>query len=406
MTISIIFDHRSRTERGKLGPVELRITDHRKSVYVNTGVRVRQSEFLNGEIVNHPDSDQLNQLLSAYTKRAIQLATNMINMGIPLDPKAIRNKLTTGGEGKNTSTDFFEWVEKQIPLLPVTESTRRGYLIHMSVWQQYGSMMSWEEFTADGVLDFDRWLHERTKKISERRIKNGEKPCHISDSSAYSYHRRFKALARRAVSLGMIDRNPYDRLKGMLATGKKANSGIAYLTLSEAKAVESIHPQQGTTMQMARDLFVFQMHTGLSYADTQSFNLNDYKLVDGHYINVGNRNKTGVMYITQLTRECEDIIHRNDGRLPILPIQTYDRNLKAIGVVAGLTKPLHSHLARHTFATLMLAAGASIENVQRMLGHASITMTQRYAKVLPENVLKDFNKAAERLWPTKDRQDT
>lgn len=405
MTIAIIFDHRARTQNGQPGPVELRITDHRKSVYVYTGIKVRKSEFLNGEIIDHPNSDQLNQLLAAYTKRALQLAADRLNQGLPLDPKAIRDQLTTGSKPQQHTTDFYRWAEKQIPLLPIKDSTRRNYEVHMAVWQEYGHMMSWDEFTPDAILAFDQWIRNRKKKIGEKRITSGEEPKAISDAAAYNYHRRFKALANRAVTLGVIDRNPYDRLRGMLSTGDKAAAGISYLTLDEAKAVESIHPQQGSTMQKARDLFVFQMHTGLSYADTQTFSLDDYKLIKGHHVNIGRRHKTGVQYIIQLTEECEDIIRRNDGHLPTLDINVYDKSLKTLGIAAGITKPLHSHLARHTFATLMLAAGASIENVQHMLGHASITMTQRYAKVLPENVIKDFEKAAGKLWPTK-KQDT
>lgn len=409
MTIAIIFDHRARTPNGQKGPVELRITNQRKSTYVNTGIRVRKSEFLNGEIINHPNSDQLNQLLAAYAKRALQLAAEAIDSGRPLNPKDIRDQLTTGSKPK-AGNDFFSWAEKQIPLLPIKDSTRRNYEMHMAVWQEYGKMMSWQEFTPENIIAFDQWLRNRKKKIGHKRALAGEKPDSITDAAAYNYHRRFKALANRALALGVIGSNPYDRLRGMLKTGDKSAAGVSFLTLQEAKAVESIHPQQGSTMQKARDLFVFQMHTGLSYADTQTFNINDYKLVNGHYINIGQRQKTGVMYITQLTQECEDILRRNNNRLPALDIHEYDKRLKTLGIAAGITKPLHSHLARHTFATLMLAAGASIENVQRMLGHASITMTQRYAKVLPENVLKDFTEAAEKLWPHDDektkRQDT
>jgi site-specific recombinase XerD len=58
---------------------------------------------------------------------------------------------------------------------------------------------------------------------------------------------------------------------------------------------------------------------------------------------------------------------------------------------------MHSHLARHTFATFMLANGAKIENVSRMLGHTNITQTQRYAKVLAQSVHDDFDRIGRKL---------
>ena len=71
--------------------------------------------------------------------------------------------------------------------------------------------------------------------------------------------------------------------------------------------------------------------------------------------------------------------------------------LKALGIMAGIKTPLHSHLARHTFATWMLTNGARFENVGRMLGHKNITQTQRYAKVLAQSVHDDFDMVAEQM---------
>lgn len=75
----------------------------------------------------------------------------------------------------------------------------------------------------------------------------------------------------------------------------------------------------------------------------------------------------------------------------------YNESLKVIGKALGIKTTLHSHLARHTFATRMLAMGAKIENVSKMLGHTNIKQTQRYAKVLAESVYDDFEMVRKKL---------
>jgi site-specific recombinase XerD len=71
--------------------------------------------------------------------------------------------------------------------------------------------------------------------------------------------------------------------------------------------------------------------------------------------------------------------------------------LKAVGEMAGIGTRLHSHLAGHSFATCMLSNGTRIEHVSKMLGHTTIKHTQRYAKVLAQDVRDDFERIANEL---------
>ena len=67
--------------------------------------------------------------------------------------------------------------------------------------------------------------------------------------------------------------------------------------------------------------------------------------------------------------------------------------LKEIADLCGIDKKLSTHTARHTFATTVtLANHISIEVVSKMLGHSSINMTKKYARVVDDLIKKDMKK--------------
>jgi integrase len=171
---------------------------------------------------------------------------------------------------------------------------------------------------------------------------------------------------------------------------------VDYLTEEQMQKVMDITPVPGSQAAMARDLFVFQMYTGLAYSDTQRFDINQYREVDGRWVFIGERVKTGVPYVSMLLPPAVEVLQRYGMKVPKINNQRYNQMLKAIGMVIGIEK-LHSHMARHTFGTWMLSQGAKIENVSRMMGHTNITQTQRYAKVLAKDVYDDFDKIAKKL---------
>ena len=60
---------------------------------------------------------------------------------------------------------------------------------------------------------------------------------------------------------------------------------------------------------------------------------------------------------------------------------------------SGLEKNIHPHSLRHSFATHLVNSGCDVRIVQELLGHASISTTQRYTHVNMENLRKVYNKA-------------
>lgn len=385
-SIAIIYDHRNRTADGGEGPLEIRVIINKKPYYINTGVRVRRTEWA-GSVINRPDADMLNDKLAIIIRKvndeiiAMQKANEAVNM------RLIRDRLFRDMADENDDA-LLQWIEKEIPLLNVGVGTRRHYEGLLNRLEQFGGMRKWADLTTENIYAFDRWLHSLERPQSNGDKQSDAVPVHVCDGTVYNYHKWLKALLNRAVKFGILDANPYNRLRGEFSKGD--NGSVEYLTEDEIAAIESLQPMAGTQMAMARDLFIFQLYTGLSYSDTQAFDINDYKNVDGRWRATGQRIKTGVAYVSDLLPQAAEVLERYGMQVPKLPNSTYNTALKTIQQALGLRTRLHSHLARHTFATRALAMGVQLQNVSRMLGHTNVKQTERYAKVLAESVHSDF----------------
>lgn len=394
ITTDIVWDHRKRTKAGSEGPLEVRVTVDRKPYYINTGIKVRKTEWKAGIIVNRPDADILRARLNILYEKIETEINAAIDDGRQIDVADIKRRAWVL-MADESSTSFLEWCRDQLEQLTLSEGTLKHYQTMLARLQDFDTIRRWRDVTVENIYKWDSYLHRITKPQSDADAKMGKQMVTISEASIYNYHKCLKALLNRAVLFDRIQQNPYDRLKGKFKRGDRER--IDFLTDEEMKAFESLHPVQGSKMAMARDLFVFQLYTGLAYSDTQTFDIGDYKLIDGVWKNTGERIKTGVAYTSQLLPPVVEILERYQWQVPRLDNSDYNLCLKALGMACGIERPLHSHMARHTFATWMLRHGVPIEHVSKMLGHTNITQTQRYAKIVAADIHDDFDRIAEEM---------
>jgi integrase/recombinase XerC len=92
-------------------------------------------------------------------------------------------------------------------------------------------------------------------------------------------------------------------------------------------------------------------------------------------------------------REVErDALFLN-GRGGRLTTRSVERIVKAYGERAGIPQIVTPHALRHSYATHLLEMGADLRSVQELLGHASLSTTQRYTHLTLDHLTEVYDKA-------------
>ncbi len=224
----------------------------------------------------------------------------------------------------------------------------------------------------------------------------------LQENTLIRYMKAVKKITNLAIANDWMSKNPFSNIRFHEPEVHKDFLTKEELNVLWKKTFEI------PRMELVRDAFLFQCYSGLAFID-----LSELKAEHIVEDNQGNlwirkaRQKTNVMCnvplldipIQILEKYKEHPLCKKSGKLlPVLSNQKMNSYLKELADVCGIKKKLTTHTGRYTFSTVVtLANNVSLENVAKMLGHTSTRMTQRYAKVLDQSILRDMQNVRESM---------
>lgn len=206
--------------------------------------------------------------------------------------------------------------------------------------------------------------------------------------TANGYGQRIKTVLKYGMSKGIVKTNPFVNIHL-----RKNITHVEFLTDEELARIRDTELYNESLNRM-RDLFIFQSSCGLSYCDMAALTPEDYKYNEKKQIYIHKkRAKTGVYFTSVILPDGIDILKKYDFKLPKISNQKYNAALKFIKEICKIEKPLHTHIARHSYATRCINMGIRLEVVAKLLGHSSTRLTQHYAKLLEKNIINEVQEA-------------
>lgn len=197
---------------------------------------------------------------------------------------------------------------------------------------------------------------------------------------------------------------------------KESVKDVRFLTVEEVDTLWNLELRT-SSMQVTRDMFIFQCYTGLRYSDLKTLTRKDFYSQDGdlYLRKITQKQKTVVDFKLSMRAKAiydkySRYVYANNATFPVISNNKYNKHLKKLGHLAGIQgrwkdtqyrfdKPevvytdradLESHCGRRTFICMAYNAGMPIEHIAEITGHKCIEDLEPYIKAthkLTNNVI-------------------
>lgn len=397
----MFFIRRTKLRKNLEAPVMLRITVNGDRTEFSIQRTILPDQW-NGERgcakANTRFGKELNQCLDQIRLQVYQRHQELLSRNLPVTASALKGAYLNGIGEEDVHNLLELYREHNANLKSMIDKgvSRATYIRHET------SRRNLERFLRDAYQVEDINL----KDVDHVFIKDYETYLrttrNCNNNSTVKYIKNFGKIIKEAMNRDWVQANPFRNVKFHLEEVDKP-------FLSQVELNRIMKKEFAITrIAQVRDVFVFCCFTGLAFIDVKTLTLKDLEQgVDGTLWIRKQRNKSKQWAHIPLLPQARQIIdqyrsnpqcQRKGVLLPVLSNQKMNAYLKEIADLCGIQKNLTTHCARHTFATTVtLANKISMESVSKMLGHSSLTMTQKYARILDSTIGQEMSQLAQKL---------
>jgi len=298
--------------------------------------------------------------------------------------------------------------------LIVVESAIRSYLRHLHL-DENCSPETLRAYASD-LGDFDAFLEEEIgvgkevgpKKVDRLAVRAFLGELHRRGSKRSTVARKLAAvrsLFRYLKRRGRISANP----AASVATPRQERRLPRQLSVDEMTHLVETPDDSAPLGSRDRALLELLYATGVRVSELTSLDLDDLDLGEGMMRVLGKGRKERMVPVGSKAVAAVRTYLRWRGSLEPRPgtgrdalflnfrgtrlnVRSVRRILDRYIRICAIARKASPHTLRHSFATHLLDAGADLRSIQELLGHASLSTTQKYTHVSTERLLKTYGK--------------
>ena len=243
-----------------------------------------------------------------------------------------------------------------------------------------GDYIAFRDVDKEFLSEFTDYLRQMPKASKYGVLKTGGR---LSNNSVVSYYGTLRTAINRAYKEGIITVNPTKEFD-FASKVRQEPSRREYLTLDELKTLINTECRH----EIVKRAFLFSCLCGLRVSDIRKLRWCDLQRSGGRVrIEITMQKTKEPLYLPISDEALKWLPERSEANgsdfiFPLTHEGTVNDTLQHWAKVAGITKHISFHVARHTHATMMLTLGADLYTVSKLLGHKNIATTQIYAKIV------------------------
>ncbi|WP_288351846.1 site-specific integrase [uncultured Alistipes sp.] len=243
-----------------------------------------------------------------------------------------------------------------------------------------GDYIAFRDVDKEFLSEFTDYLRQMPKASKYGVLKDGGR---LSNNSVVSYYGTLRTAINRAYKEGIITVNPTKEFD-FASKVRQEPSRREYLTTDELKTLINTECRH----EIVKRAFLFSCLCGLRVSDIRKLKWCDLQRSGGRVrIEITMQKTKEPLYLPISDEALKWLPERSEAGdsdfiFPLTHEGTVNDTLQHWAKVAGITKHISFHVARHTHATMMLTLGADLYTVSKLLGHKNIATTQIYAKIV------------------------